>query len=254
MFFSKDEADIDALVKDMEQEFELKFENDMAGFLGVDIVKHKNDSIEMTQTGLIERALKLCNMEGCDMKKTPSDGAPLVADEAGTPRRESHLWNHRSAVGSSMCLVGNARPDIACAVHVAARHSHHPKAIHEEGVKHICGHSQGTKDKGVVFTPSKDFALDACVDADFEGSHGHEDSSDPISIKSGTGFVVSFCGCPIIWSSKMQSTIALSTVQAECTALSTAMRELTPLRTTVKEVLENLDQECAGAKICSTVF
>ena len=39
------------------------------------------------------------------------------------------------------------------------------------------------------------------------------------------------CGsCPIAWSSKLQSEIALSTTEAECVSLSTSLRDLIPLQ------------------------
>ena len=39
-------------------------------------------------------------------------------------------------------------------------------------------------------------------------------------------YVVKFAGCPIVWSSKLQTTIALSTTEVEYMALSTAAREV----------------------------
>ena len=43
-------------------------------------------------------------------------------------------------------------------------------------------------------------------------------------------YVIMYAGCPIVWASKMQTEIALSTMEAEYIALSTAMRALIPLR------------------------
>jgi hypothetical protein len=38
-----------------------------------------------------------------------------------------------------------------------------------------------------------------------------------------------FAGCPVVWASKMQTEIALSTMEAEYIALSTSCRDLFPL-------------------------
>ena len=38
--------------------------------------------------------------------------------------------------------------------------------------------------------------------------------------------VIFYANCPIIWQSKLQTTIALSTTEAEYVALSTAMRDV----------------------------
>jgi hypothetical protein len=40
------------------------------------------------------------------------------------------------------------------------------------------------------------------------------------------GYIITYAGCPMHWSSKMQTEIALSTTEAEYIALSQAMREV----------------------------
>ena len=41
--------------------------------------------------------------------------------------------------------------------------------------------------------------------------------------KSCTGFVIAFAGCPILWTSKLQIQIALSTTEAEYISLSNSL-------------------------------
>mmetsp|Transcript_7052 Transcript_7052/g.10107 ORF Transcript_7052/g.10107 Transcript_7052/m.10107 type:complete len:112 (+) Transcript_7052:586-921(+) len=45
-----------------------------------------------------------------------------------------------------------------------------------------------------------------------------------------------FAGCPVMWSSKLQTEIALSTAEAEYIALSQAMREVIPFMNLVSEI------------------
>jgi hypothetical protein len=52
---------------------------------------------------------------------------------------------------------------------------------------------------------------------------------------SRTGFVIKYAYCPIYWSSKLQTKIALSTAEAENIALSSALCEVIPLMTIMKE-------------------
>jgi hypothetical protein len=82
-------------------------------------------------------------------------------------------------------------------------------------------------DKGLLLLPTtlgSTFSTDVYVDADFAGGWGYEDPSDPVSVKSRTGFLVEIMGCPIQWTSKLQTNIATSTMEAEYTALSIALR------------------------------
>ena len=70
------------------------------------------------------------------------------------------------------------------------------------------------------------WTLDCYVDADFAGGFQKADPTNPNDCKSRTGFVIKYAGCPIVWSSKLQSTIALSTTEAEYMAMSMALREV----------------------------
>ena len=53
-----------------------------------------------------------------------------------------------------------------------------------------------------------------------------EDKMDPVGVKSKTVVLLTFGNVPILWSSKLQSDIALSTLEAEYIALSQGMRDL----------------------------
>ncbi len=93
---------------------------------------------------------------------------------------------------------------------------------------------------GLILKPyalDSTFKTDIYVDADFAGGWGHEDPDDPVCVKSRTGFIIETMGCPVQWSSKLQSTIATSTMEAEYTALSMALRVAIPLIDVCKYVI-----------------
>jgi hypothetical protein len=102
-------------------------------------------------------------------------------------------------------------------------------------VKRICRYLKGSPDKGMYLRPNG-HSFEVYADADFSGLWGAIDSSDPISSKSRTGFVIMYSGCPIIWASQLQTVIALSTTEAEYLSLSTALRNTIPLMRLVKEL------------------
>ena len=82
----------------------------------------------------------------------------------------------------------------------------------------ICRYLQGNNENGLVFNPSKKLVVGCYVDADFAGLWGHADPQDPICARSRTGFVVFFANCPILWVSKLQTEISLSTLHSEYVA------------------------------------
>ena len=132
-------------------------------------------------------------------------------------------------------LGTSTRPDIAFAVHQCARFSSNPKRVHEIAVRRIVRYLKGTKDKGYILQPSASRTLDCYVDADFAGLWSSDIAHDPISVKSRTGYVITFASCPILWSSKLQTKIALSTTEAEYIAMSQATRDLIPMRDLLSE-------------------
>ena len=79
-------------------------------------------------------------------------------------------------------------------------------------------------------------SLDCYVDANFASMFGHEDALSKTSAQSRTGFIIYLCGCPIIWSSKQQKLVALSSLESEYIALSTAVRDVLHLRNIVQEI------------------
>jgi len=73
-----------------------------------------------------------------------------------------------------------------------------------------------------------------------------QDSSfgDGDNKRSRTGFIAMMCGAPEVWGSKLQSTVALSTVGAEYMVISAAVQEVLFLR----HLSNNLDH----THVCST--
>ena len=98
--------------------------------------------------------------------------------------------------------------------------------------------------------------VDFYADADFAGLWGHEDPQDPICARSRTGFVVTFSNCPLLWVSKQQTEIALSTQHSEYVALSHSVRALLLLKSLIKEVINNLiiDSEKLKFVSSSTIY
>ena len=77
---------------------------------------------------------------------------------------------------------------------------------------------------------------------------------NPTSIFSRTGFFITLAGCPIIWLSKLQSEISLSSTECEYIALSQSMREVIPLMELLKELNPLLPIRNVTPKLHCTIF
>jgi len=69
-----------------------------------------------------------------------------------------------------------------------------------------------------------------------------------------TGYTITFADCPILWTSKLQSKIALSTTEAEYISLSQAMHDVIPLRTILEELNPIFTYPAQQIMTHSTVF
>jgi hypothetical protein len=215
-------------------QFQLRDEGEVGDFLGIRIEKLGTRKFNLTQTGLINKVLKASDMETCNSVETPAFTTALGTDKEGPPFKES--WKYATVIGMLMYLASNSRPDISFAVHQCARFTHAPQDSHAVAVKRILRYLQGTKEKGLIIEPTSNLQVDCYVDADFAGLWNSENDQDPICVKSRTGYLIMFMGCPLTWVSKLQTQIALSTMESEYIALSQSMRELIGIREVIKEI------------------
>jgi hypothetical protein len=81
-----------------------------------------------------------------------------------------------------------------------------------------------------------------------------EDATDPRSARSRTGYLLTLGDVPILWKSKLQPQIALSTMEAEYIALSTAMRSLLHVKQILKTLAAALSIEMNEHSNISTVW
>jgi len=58
-----------------------------------------------------------------------------------------------------------------------------------------------------------------------------------VCVRSWTGYVLIFANCPLLWISKLQTEIAVSTMKAEYIALSQSMCDLLPMQYFIMEIL-----------------
>lgn len=143
---------------------------------------------------------------------------------------------------------------MSCPTHSAARFASCPRKSHSIAVKHIGKYLAGTKEKGIIFKPSGD-SFEVFADSDFSGNWDPKASDDPDTARSRTGFVIKYAGCPVLWASKLQSLIALSTTEAEYQSLSTSLREVIPIMGLLREMRDNgFDIKSATPTVHCKVF
>jgi hypothetical protein len=239
LIYGRNEAEIDNLIERLKHEdIALHKEGTAEGYLGVDI-QRDGENITLKQEGLTKRIIEALglNSKYSTPVDTPAETGALGRDVDG--KEASGTINYASVVGMLLYL-GHSRPDISFATHQCARYNHSPKQSHEEALKRIGRYLKGTLQKGLILNPSHSLKIDCYPDADFAGLWTRDDKQDPHCVRSRTGYVICVSNCPVLWKSKLQSEIALSTMEAEYVALSTSCRDLFPLIDITKELCETI--------------
>eukprot|EP00957_Ditylum_brightwellii_P206272 15347631-Ditylum_brightwellii.AAC.1 len=99
-------------------------------------------------------------------------------------------------------------------------------------MEHIVHYLMATKDMGIILYP-----FSVYVDADFSGHLVKKRAMhDASTAKSMTGCIITCAGCPILWASRLQTLVTLSTTEAEHAVLSTEAREAIVLMSFLQEI------------------
>lgn len=233
---SKNKEEGDKLIKELQQlGYVLTDEGSLSAYLGIQI-ERKGNAVMMTQPAFVKRCVDSVQLKDNRMHDTPAE-VILRRDNDGPPRKTN--FHYRSVIGQMNYLAATTRPDIQFAVHQCARFCEDPKMSHEKAVKRVARYLRKTQDKGLSMKVDKRKGIECFVDADFAGAFDKEKPTNPRDCMSRTGYLIKFANCPIIWSSKLQTMIALSTTEAEYMALSSAMREVIFLMNLLEELRKN---------------
>lgn len=202
----------------------------VAYMLGIQINYNANARrCEFSQTGYIDGILQRYSSEDIKTKDRPSEcGSRLTAFD-GKAKLET-VAKYASIVGSLQWLAQGTRPDIAYQTSTLSRFISNPSSQHLKAAVHVLGYLLRTRLYKLVFDGRGQY-LEGFTDSDWGG--------DLDTRRSTTGFIFYTRGDAISWMSKLQPTVALSSVEAEYIAMSTAAREMVWLTQLLDEVNTN---------------
>jgi hypothetical protein len=209
LLFAKLDDVLDSVLASLEKDFVLTSQGSVGAYLGIDIKRTADGFLELTQTGLIQKIISACGLQDQSAEHNTPATIILTSDLHG-PAWE-HSWIYHSLIGMLNFLASSTHPDIAFAVHQCARFTTAPRRIHELAIQWIVCYLKAPSSQGYILKPASSRNLDCYVDADFASTWTLGTSEDPSSVKSRTGYVITFASCPVLWTSKLQTEVALST-------------------------------------------
>ena len=214
---AKSEKRLNEVKKSLSERFDIKDMGMLHYFLGVKVIQNDDmNEVWIGQPAYSRNLLQKFGMESAKPVKTPVDtSTKLVKATGGEDSIDQQLY--QSAVGSLLYLSVGTRPDMAYAVSNVAKFSSHPTNKHWVAVKRIMRYLKGTSDLGLLYTKEGSSKCVGYSDSDWGG--------DLDDRKSTSGYLFLIGGGSVSWRSKKQSSVALSTAEAEYMALASAGQE-----------------------------
>ena len=215
---------------DFAEAFDIEDLGPVSWLLGCSIRRDRQArTLCVSQKQYIIDILETFGMSDCNPVATPMSAKPTIDDKLDEPL-DTKVYKFAKLVGKLMYLANCTRPDIAAAVSHLSRYMSKPTCRHWEQGKRVLRYLKGTLDYSINYCSSSSPLPTAWQDASY---------GDGPNMRSRTGFLVTMCGAAVLWGSRLQPSVALSTVEAEYMALAAAAQEVCFLR----QLLKNLGME-----------
>ncbi|CAH2083465.1 unnamed protein product [Euphydryas editha] len=220
--FSNCKKQTEVLKNELKTKFKIKDLGEIRQCLGMRVRK-ENNVISVDQEQFVEYLLHKFNMQNCNPVSTPME-VNLKLEKASNC---STQYPYQQLIGSLLYLSILTRPDILYAVCYLSQFNNNFNETHWKHVKRILKYLKKTKNYGLKYVKDE-HDLVGYVDADW--------ASNSLDRKSFTGFVFKMSGSVISYECKKQTTIALSSTEAEYMAICEASKEAIYLRNLLLEL------------------
>lgn len=220
----KDDSIATDLLTEMQKEFRITTVKPTK-YVGFEI-KQADANIFVTQIEYIESAARKFRIDEGKQVCTPLE-ANTRYDLLGVGGVESPLTKqpYREIIGTLMYLCNATRPDICYATCLLARFSAHPRECHWKAARRVLNYVYCTRQLGLCYSAG---TLQAFSDSDY--------ASCTTTRKSISGVMIKYAGAPILWRSKLQTSVAESTAEAELVAANLASRDALWARQLLKDL------------------
>jgi len=184
-------------------------------FLGLHIVRDTGKgTLQVGQHQYVTTLLERFGLDKANPVRLPM-GVSARLTKDGSPLMGALIKTYQELVGSLLYLATGTRPDISFAVGQLTRHVAAPTMEHLAAAKTVLRYLKGTASLGLTYGSAA--AMIGYSDADYAG--------DLDTRRSTTGYVFTFNGAAVSWTSKRQPSVAHSTTESEYIAAATAAKE-----------------------------
>ena len=197
--------------------------------LGIRVGRDRiSKTISLSQAAYIDSIIKRFDLLDAPPMQTPIDQKALLSkNQSPSTVHQEDMRNvpYREAVSSLMYAAIGTRPDITYAVTALSQHLQDLGRAHWEQAKRGIRYLKGSRDLELTYGPSG--GVEGFTDANWG-----TDVDDRHSI---CGYIFMLNGGAVSWSSKKQSVVALSSIEAEHIGITHATKEATWIRHLLSE-------------------
>ncbi|GMF22946.1 unnamed protein product [Phytophthora lilii] len=217
----KTDEEAEAIRAELGSQFKLKSIGDARFVLGMEIQYNiVNGELLLRQTQFIKYLLeKFGQQDSNAVRNLLTIGQDLTQD--GLHEMHRGKTQFRELIGSLLYVANATRPDISVALSILSQFLDNPLEIHWNAATRELCYLKGTATLGIQFRRNKHLVLEAFADANWGG--------DRLTRRSTSG-VLLLLGAPVVFKSKRQATVALSSAEAEYMSLALATQEVVWLR------------------------
>ena len=198
--------------------------DDKDTYLSMKIEVLPDGAIKLQQKRYTIDMLYKFHHEDCKPASTPFQSGINLTKEMGprnnAEREEMEGKPYRSLIGSLLHLARCTRPDISTAVHICAQYQSNPGLAHWKAACYILRYLNGTRNRGLIYGREID-GLPYCpciglCDSDYASCLDDR--------RSRTGMIWLVWGGVVSWASTKQTSVALSSTEAEYMAACDAAK------------------------------
>lgn len=198
----------------LKAKYDIKELGEVKRFLGFDVMRDRQTrKIFLSQETYTTAMLRKYGMDDANEAKTPWR-SKFELPRTWTPMLEKKNW-YSTRTGALNWVSTGTRPDIAYTASRLSEANAGPSQEHIDLLHHLFRYLNGTRAYGIELGGDmtiEDMKMRAFADASW--------ADDQLRRHSTAGHVIFVAGGPVLWKTKKQSFVALSTTEAEFTNLT----------------------------------
>jgi len=227
---TKTMSEMEALKSTINQRFEISDKGEISIFLNMSFQRNRSKRvIYLSQPSKIKKLLSDSRLDASEQViiRTPTklpacSNTILTSNMCASSDEETRIMAkkpYKSFLGQILFIAITCRPDISTAVSLCGRFAQNPGVKHWMALLRIAAYLISTQSLALELGGfCRNVSLEAYSDANWGG--------DTDNRRSRSGHVLLLNGSPIVWVSKLQQSVALSSTESEYVALSLCCQDV----------------------------